>query len=82
MNALGEPIDGKGDLPTGGVPRKLRSSPPQASERKRVGPPLDLGVRALNTFVTCCEGQRMGIFSGSGVGKSVLDVDAGAQHRL
>lgn len=72
VNALGEPIDGKGPLPKGGEARKLRSSPPPASERGRVGGPLDLGVRALNTFITCCKGQRMGIFAGSGVGKSVL----------
>ncbi|WP_306144197.1 flagellar protein export ATPase FliI [Roseibium sp. MMSF_3412] len=72
VNAQGEPIDGKGAIANGAVPRKLRSAPPPASERQRVGAPVDLGVRALNTFVTCCEGQRMGIFAGSGVGKSVL----------
>ncbi|WP_349358188.1 flagellar protein export ATPase FliI [Stappia sp.] len=72
VNAMGEPIDGRGPLPTGGSARRLRSTPPPANERGRVGPPLDLGVRALNTFVTCCQGQRMGIFAGSGVGKSVL----------
>jgi flagellum-specific ATP synthase len=72
VNALGEPIDGKGPLLLGPAPFPFRNTPPLAHARRRVGPPLDLGVRTLNTFVTCCRGQRMGIFSGSGVGKSVL----------
>ena len=72
VNAMGEPIDGKGPLPAGASPYPFRNTPPPAHARQRVGAPLDLGVRALNTFITCCRGQRMGIFSGSGVGKSVL----------
>jgi flagellum-specific ATP synthase len=72
VNALGEPIDGKGPLLFGPSPYAFRNTPPLAHARRRVGSPLDLGVRALNTFITCCRGQRMGIFSGSGVGKSVL----------
>ncbi len=69
---MGEPIDGHGPLPPGPAPYPFRSSPPPAHARRRVGEPLDMGVRALNTFITICRGQRMGIFSGSGVGKSVL----------
>src|SRR5215831_10141366 len=72
VNAMGEPIDGKGPLDPGSSPYPFRNPPPPAHARARVGGPLDLGVRALNTFITCCRGQRMGIFSGSGVGKSVL----------
>ena len=72
LNAMGEPIDGKGPLGQGASPMPFRNQPPPAHSRKRVGNPLDLGVRALNTFLTCCRGQRMGIFAGSGVGKSVL----------
>jgi flagellum-specific ATP synthase len=69
---MGEPIDGRGKLPSGPSPYPFRETPPPAHARKRVGAPLDLGVRAINTFTTLCRGQRMGIFSGSGVGKSVL----------
>src|ERR1700731_4638353 len=74
INAMGEPIDGKGPLAQGASPMPFRNSPPPAHSRKRVGAPLDLGVRALNTFVTCCRGQRLGIFAGSGGGKSVVVV--------
>ncbi|WDR04956.1 flagellar protein export ATPase FliI [Devosia rhodophyticola] len=72
INANGEAIDGKGPLPRGGDAYALQQSPLAAHDRVRVGEPVDLGVRALNTFTTVCEGQRLGIFAGSGVGKSVL----------
>src|SRR5688572_1879878 len=72
INAMAQPIDGKGPLPQGGHPMALRNAAPAAHSRQRVGEPLDLGVRAVNTFLTTCRGQRMGIFAGSGVGKSVL----------
>ena len=72
VNAFGEPIDGKGPLPQGPVPYPLRTPPPAAHARGRGGERLDLKVRAMDVFTTCCRGQRLGVFAGSGVGKSVL----------
>ena len=72
IDAFGEPIDGKGPLPQGPAAYPLRASPPAAHARGRVGERLDLGVRSMDVFTTTCRGQRMGIFAGSGVGKSVL----------
>jgi flagellum-specific ATP synthase len=72
VDAFGRPIDGKGPIVSGPRPYPFRGEAPAAHKRQRVGEPLDLGVRALNAFLTVCRGQRMGIFAGSGVGKSVL----------
>lgn len=72
INALGDPIDDKGALPMGGEDRPLKTPAPAPGSRKEIGGKLDVGVRAINTFLPLCRGQRMGIFSGSGVGKSTL----------
>lgn len=72
VNGMGAPIDGMGILSQGGHPVPLRNRPPPPHSRQRMGAQLDLGVRAVNTFLATCNGQRMGIFSGSGVGKSIL----------
>lgn len=72
VDGLGRPADGRGPLPIGSFPRSARAAPPPAHRRGRIGAKIDLGVRALNAFLTCCRGQRLGIFAGSGVGKSSL----------
>jgi flagellum-specific ATP synthase len=72
IDAFGQPIDGKGPLPQGPVAYGLRAPPPAAHARGRVGSRLDVGVRSMNVFTTANRGQRLGVFAGSGVGKSVL----------
>jgi flagellum-specific ATP synthase len=72
IDGFAAPMDGRGPLPQGMKAYPLKAPPPLATARARVGEKLDMGVRALNTFTTCCAGQRMGIFAGSGVGKSTL----------
>ena len=71
VDPLGRPLDGKGPLPSG-PGRDPRASPPEPTRRGRLGPPLELGVRALDLFTTMRSGQRLGLFAGSGVGKSTL----------
>lgn len=72
VDPLGRPLDGRGPLPPAHTSRPVRAAPPEATERARLGPPLDLGIRVLNCFTTCREGQRLGLFAGSGIGKSTL----------
>jgi flagellum-specific ATP synthase len=74
---LGRVIDARGrildDLPLPHLPERipLFRTPPPAIERPRIDQPLSTGVRAIDGLLTCGLGQRIGIFSGSGVGKSV-----------
>ncbi|WPY01079.1 Flagellum-specific ATP synthase [Candidatus Trichorickettsia mobilis] len=72
VNAFGEPIDELGPLKVGGSAYQLKAQPPASQKRGRIGAKIDLGVKVIDTFASCCYGQRMGIFAGSGVGKSVL----------
>ena len=71
IDPLGQPLDGRGALGVG-LPRPVRAPPPQAAQRARLGPRMALGVRVLDLFTTCRAGQRLGLFAGSGVGKSTL----------
>ncbi len=71
VNALGRPMDGQGPL-RGVSLVTTDGTPPPAMDRERIGTPMPLGVRAIDTLVPCGRGQRLGIFAGSGVGKSSL----------
>lgn len=72
LSALAEPMDGRGALENGDVEIVLQNQPPPATQRMIVSEGLMTGVRCIDIFTPLCFGQRIGIFAGSGVGKSTL----------
>lgn len=71
LDGLGKPLNG-GQLEPGGECYLVDNSPPNPLERRRIRDVLPTGIRSLDMFLTCGQGQRVGIFSGSGVGKSTM----------
>lgn len=71
LGGLGEPLDGKGKI-NGGTRQSVFRKPPHPLERRRIKEPISTGVRAIDGLLTLGKGQRVGIFAGSGVGKSSL----------
>ena len=71
VDALGRPVDGGPEL-VGMNEQRVSGTPPPAMTRRRVSEPLHTGVRSIDSMITVAQGQRLGIFAGSGVGKSVL----------
>jgi flagellum-specific ATP synthase len=65
-------MDGGPELIRGTIKTPIYANPIAANKRARVKERINVGIRAINTFLTMCKGQRQGIFSGSGVGKSIL----------
>ncbi|HXE69252.1 MAG TPA: flagellar protein export ATPase FliI [Hyphomicrobiaceae bacterium] len=72
INALANPIDGKGPLLKGERCLSADREPPAPMQRHRVRAALKTGVRVLDLFTPLCAGQRVGVFAGSGIGKSTL----------
>ncbi len=72
LDGLGRPMDGRGPLQGPLTPWKVERDPPDPMKRQRVAHPLSVGVRAIDGLLTAGQGQRMGLFAGSGVGKSTL----------
>ena len=72
VDGLGRPADGKGPLAAGMQSRDIRGAPIAAVNRAPVGERVTTGVKAMDLFTPLCHGQRLGLFAGSGVGKSVL----------
>jgi flagellum-specific ATP synthase len=71
LDGLGRPIDGKGEILTA-EEYPLKNDPPDPLKRKRIKEVISLGIKSIDGILTCGKGQRMGIFAGSGVGKSLL----------
>jgi flagellum-specific ATP synthase len=71
LNGLGRPIDDKGPIWSKDK-QPVNASPPDPLRRQRIREPLGTGIRSIDSLITCGKGQRVGIFAGSGVGKSVL----------
>lgn len=71
LDGLGQPLDGEPSVSTK-ENIQLHAEPINPLERKPISKPLDVGVRSINGLLTVGKGQRMGLFAGSGVGKSVL----------
>ena len=71
IDGMGQPLDGKGPIHTEKL-QPVHSTPPDALERKIISEPFSTGIRSIDGLLTLGKGQRVGIFSGSGVGKSVL----------
>jgi len=70
LDGLGNPIDGKGPIRSE-QRQPVFNTPPNPLQRARITTPLSTGIRSIDGLVTIGRGQRVGIFSGSGVGKSV-----------
>jgi len=71
LDAMGKPIDGKGDIGSS-IWYPIYQSPPDVLRRPRIERKIGTGIRSIDSLVTVGRGQRMGIFSGSGIGKSIL----------
>jgi flagellum-specific ATP synthase len=72
INALGAPVDGAGPLAQGGRAVSTEREPPVPMRRQRIASAVKTGVKAIDLFTPLCAGQRLGIFAGSGIGKSTL----------
>ncbi len=71
VDPFGNPLDGRALLP-GPLPRALRAAPPPPATRRRLGARLETGTAVFDTLLPLVQGQRIGLFAGSGVGKSSL----------